>query len=156
MVDVVDLFFDSSLVVMIEDPANHKEVELTLAEKLHALGYVHDSYAEAIIQREQVYPTGLHVGKINVAMPHCDVEHVISGAICVGILGRGVSWRRMDDPEESCEVRLVIMLALNEAHTHLEMLQKVVMLIQDQQLLEEIVSCDDPEEAFSLIAPHLS
>ena len=89
-------------------------------------------------------------------MPHCDVEHVVSGAICVGVLKSPVAWGRMDAPEETCEVSLVVMLALNEAHAHLEMLQKVVGLIQDQDLMGRIVASSTPAEAYELIGARLA
>ena len=61
----------------------------------------------------------------------------------------------MDEPEQTCPVSLVVMLALNEAHAHLEMLQKVIALIQDQELTKRIVSAATPAEAYELMAPHL-
>lgn len=42
------------------------------------------------------------------------------------------------------------MLALNEVHAHLEMLQKVVAFLQNQDLVAEIVSSDNAAEAYSL------
>lgn len=47
------------------------------------------------------------------------------------------------------------MLALNEAHAHLEMLQKVVALLQNQDLVAEIVSSDNAAEAYSLVKDQL-
>lgn len=47
------------------------------------------------------------------------------------------------------------MLVLNEAHAHLEMLQKVVALLQNQDLVAEIVSSDNAAEAYSLVKDQL-
>lgn len=55
----------------------------------------------------------------------------------------------------TCNAELVIMLALNEAHAHLEMLQKVVALLQNQDLVAEIVSSDNAAEAYSLVKDQL-
>ena len=84
-------------------------------------------------------------------MPHCDPENVNQAAICVGVIKNPVNWKRMDDP-----VSLVTMLALTEAHSHLEMLQRVVALIQDQELMGKIASAGSPKEVFDLVGSKLN
>lgn len=156
MVAVAELLYDKDLTVIIDEPVDCEHVESVLAQVLLDRGLVRDTYAQAIADREKSYPTGLDAGGICLAMPHCDVEHVVSGAICVGVLKSPVAWGRMDAPEETCEVSLVVMLALNEAHAHLEMLQKVVGLIQDQDLMGRIVASSTPAEAYELIGARLA
>ncbi|MBE6469055.1 MAG: PTS sugar transporter subunit IIA [Coriobacteriaceae bacterium] len=132
------------------------EVEEELALLLQNAGYVKASYAKAIHEREKVFPTGLEVpGGLSVAVPHCDIEHVNRGALCVGVLKRPVDWRRMDAAELTCPVSLVVMLALDEAHAHMEMLQKTIALIQDQELVRRIIACDTPSEAYDLLTGKL-
>lgn len=62
----------------------------------------------------------------------------------------------MDAPDLATPVSLVVMLALNEAHEHLEMLGRVIELVQDQELVARIVAAASPDEAFGLLAPRLS
>lgn len=151
-----ELVFDEGLTTIIDDPVDDRHVEGVLSELLLERGFVRESFPQAILDREAVYPTGLDAGGINVAMPHCDVEHVVRGALSVGVLRRPVPWHRMDDPASTCDVSVVIMLALNEAHAHLEMLQKVVALIQDQDLMGRVVGSSTPEEAFGLVGARLA
>ena len=61
----------------------------------------------------------------------------------------------MDEPDETCKVSVVVMLALTEAHAHLEMLQKVIAFVQDQELVAKVIASDTPEQAFELVEPHL-
>ena len=42
------------------------------------------------------------------------------------------------------------MLALTEAHAHLEMLQKVIAFVQDQELVGKVIAAQDADEVFSL------
>lgn len=133
-----------------------EEVERRLAGALREAGYVKPTYEQAILDRELAYPTALEMGAFNVAIPHCDPRHVERGAICVGVLPAPVPWRRMDAPDLATPVSLVVMLALNEAHEHLEMLGHVIELVQDQELVARIVAADSPDEAFGLLAPRLS
>ena len=151
------LHFDESLVAILDgEELDTYSVEERLARILMDGGWVKETYPAAVHEREKVFPTALDVNGINVAIPHCDVEHVEKGALCVGVLKRPVSWRCMDDATKSCDVSLVAMLALNEPHAHLEMLQKVIALIQDQELVSKVISAKDAHEAFALLGEKLA
>ncbi|WP_293817178.1 PTS sugar transporter subunit IIA [uncultured Parolsenella sp.] len=153
---MANLQFDESLVLILDkEGLTTADVVSTVADELRRQGYARDSYKQAILDREQQFPTALDVQGLNVAIPHCDPENVERGAICAAVLKHPVDWHRMDEPEQTCPVSLVVMLALNEAHAHLEMLQKVIALIQDQELTKRIVSAATPAEAYELMAPHL-
>ena len=83
---------------------NDKEVIKQMASALEEEGYVKDTFADAIVKRESVYPTGLPVGQINVAIPHTDPEHVNNAAICLGILDKPVTFNVMGMEGETTEV----------------------------------------------------
>lgn len=153
---MAEIAFTPDLVTVIDHATTYQEVEKTLAERLVQLGYAKDTYPQAIAERETNYPTGLDVEGINAAMPHCDIANVNSPAICVGVLKNPVAWRKMDDPDDTCPVYLVTMLALTEAHAHIDMLTKVVSLIQNQDLMKQIIGSDNADEIYKLIAKSLS
>jgi PTS system galactitol-specific IIA component len=155
VVIVADISFDENLVLFIDGAQTVAEVEGELSRVLHEKGCVKSSFANAICEREAEYPTALEVGVHNVAIPHCDAEHTIKGSLCIGVLRPSVTWKRMDDADESCEVELVIMLALQDSHDQLEMLQKVISLVQNQSLINQIVSTDTATQVVQLAAPHL-
>lgn len=151
------LQFDATLIKILDaEGLDTASVESALATTLFDHGFVKDSYAGALAVREKVFPTALEVpGGLSVAVPHCDVEHVNKGALCVGILKHPVTWKRMDDAAQTCPVSLVVMLALDEAHAHLEMLQKVIGLIQDQELVKRVIACNTADEAYGLLKGQL-
>ena len=90
------------------------------------------------------------------AIPHCDPGHVNHGAICAAVLKHPVAWRRMDDPAQTCDVSLVVMLALEEAHAHMEMLQKVIGIVQDQALAARVVASRDSAQLYGLLKDYLA
>ncbi len=49
----------------------------------------------------------------------------------------------MDDATQTCDVFLVIMLAITDPKEHIAMLRKVIALIQDQELVGRIVQSRD-------------
>lgn len=151
-----DMAFGPELILLLDGVKDYQMVESDLANRLVKLGYAKDSYPQAIAEREIVYPTGLDVGGINAAMPHCDISNVNRAAICVGVLKNPVEWRRMDDQDATCKVSFVIMLALKEAHAHLDMLQKVVAFIQDQGLMTKIVAAANTNEVYQLVGERLA
>lgn len=145
-----DFKFDKTLVTIIESPKAYTAVEHKLAKVLLDHGYVHESYADAIVEREKSYPTGLAFGKHSISMPHCGIEHVITPAICMGVLKHPIPWHRMDDPKSTCNVELVVMLALTEPHSHITMLQRVATLIQNQEFVTQIIDSSTAENAYTL------
>ena len=148
---MADLSFDSSLVVKIDsENMSCEDVERRIASVLMEQGYAKDTYAQAIVDREANFPTALDMEGLNVAIPHCDIANVNKAAICMGLLSTPVDWYKMDDPESTCKVSVVVMLALTEAHAHLEMLQKVIAFVQDQELVAKVLAAPTSEEAFEL------
>ena len=150
------LHFDESLVrIFNENALDTYSVEEELAGALCAGGWVKETYANALHEREEAFPTALDARGINVPIPHCETEHVNQGAVAVGVLKHPVSWRRMDDSSQTCDVSLVVMLALVEAHAHLEMLQKVIAIVQDQEFVGTVIAQDEPQEVYRLLSDRL-
>ena len=66
-----------------------------LADKLSSKGIVKESYKQAIIDREHVFPTGLQFEAYGIAIPHTDVEHVNKEQIALMTLKEAVSFYQM-------------------------------------------------------------
>lgn len=111
-----------------------KAIELT-SSKLYNEGCVKNSFFNACIEREKVYPTGLDT-EMPVAIPHTDAIHVISPAICVLVLKKPVIFSRMDDERESVEAQFVFNMALNKCDDQIVMLQQIIGVVQDCQFLK--------------------
>lgn len=150
-----DITFNEELILKIKGKQTDKEVLTYMAQHLQDKGLAKDSYSKAITDREAQFPTGLYTGNINIAIPHADTEHVEKAAICVGVLEEPISFRAMDDPGKEIEIKLVIMLALKEAHGHIEMLQKVVELIKDQEALNKVIRSSDLSIIYQIISEKL-
>lgn len=126
-----------------------------LADKLKEKGYAKEGYKEAILKREIEYPTGLPA-EIKIAIPHCDHTLVNESAIAVGILNNTVNFQAMDDPSKTLDVQIVIMLALDEPHGHIEMLQKIVQLIKSSEDLKKIIEATSNEDVLQVINNYLN
>lgn len=150
-----EIVFDESLILELGDVEDNTEALTLLTDYLLEKGFVKEGYREAILEREAAFPTGLSTGEINIAIPHADTSFVNQAALCVGILKKPVKFSAMDEPDHQIDVNIIIVLALKEAHGHLEMLQKVVELIKDQDNLKKIVMAGDMKPAYDIISGHL-
>ena len=48
----------------------------SISDELLEKGYVKESFKDAILKREEEYPTAIGTEKYNLAIPHTDSEHV--------------------------------------------------------------------------------
>jgi PTS system galactitol-specific IIA component len=140
---ILDLLVPSAVCVHL-DAADWPAVLTTLGQRLHAAGFVRDSFVQAAIDRETTMPTGLPLdGEFNAAIPHTDIEHVIKPALALATLARPVEFGNMIDPEEAVLVRLVILMAMEEAKSQVEMLQEIAGVLQDPDLIAKLVAAGD-------------
>ncbi len=151
----MSIAFDQSLILRIENAKTNTEGLTRMCEHLCEKEIVKDTYCEAILERERNFPTGLNTHGINVAIPHADVCHVNKASLCVAVLEPTVDFHAMDEPEDAVAVSLVIMLVLTEPHGHLEMLQKIVGLIQNQEDVKQIIAAEDKRDIEMVIRRHL-
>ena len=88
-----------------------------------------------------------------VAIPHTDPEHVIDSAIAIAVLKNPVEFYHMGtNPSEGMKVSVtfVIMLAI-AGKQHLEMLQKAIQLIQDQDVLRNLIQAENAAHMIQII-----
>ncbi|MEM2122520.1 MAG: PTS sugar transporter subunit IIA [Candidatus Bathyarchaeia archaeon] len=126
---------------------------------LFSKGYVKESHLDEVLKREEIFPTGLRLeGDINVALPHCDAEHVNELSLAVGILEKSVDFKQMGSPPEANEyvpVKVVFLLACNEKDLLLPYLQEFVKLFRNVELMRNIAESGEPERVEKLIRDFL-
>lgn len=118
--------------------------------KLVSLGYCKDSYVEALKLREKDFPTGVDMGGVGVAIPHTDVSHVLKKGIVIATTKKPVTFVQMGTDDETVNVRVVFMLAVDEKG-HLELLQAILGILHDLHVVEKLSSAQNPEEIINII-----
>ncbi len=127
------------------------EVLTKLGGLLEQKGYVKDTYIQAIIDREAVYPTGLPTGGVAVAIPHTDCIHVNEKAICVGVLEKPVTFTMMGSTDEYVEAGVIFMLAIHDPNLQVPMLQSLIKLCEDGEVLQKLQKLEDEAEICEMI-----
>ena len=133
--------------------SSSEEVIRALGEKLRNLGFVKENFIEAALEREKNMPTGLPLGgEYNAAIPHVDIEFVNQSALGLAILKQDVVFYNMVENDQEVPCRLVIMLALDQPKSQIEMLQSVAAVLQDPETISKLVSAKSTEEVFSILS----
>ncbi len=131
----MEITIDENLIMLGLDAGKNEDVLAQMAQVLQQQGYVKESYKEAVIARERVFATGLPTESYGVAIPHTDIVHVAEPAICVARLKNPVDFVIMGEEEATVPVNLVFMLAMKEQHAQLDLLQKLMAILQDQEAM---------------------
>jgi galactitol PTS system EIIA component len=122
--------------ILLDLEGNSKEALLgSIADNLCAHGFVKSTYKEAILAREKVFPTGLPTQPFGVAIPHTDIVHVEKPAVSMARFKKAVEFVIMGEESKTIPVKIAFMLAMKEEHAQLDMLQKLMAVLQDREAL---------------------
>ena len=126
-----------------------------LGTLLHRGGYVRDTFVQAVLEREKVFPTGLPTAEIQVAIPHADVEHVVRPGIAIGVLEEPVEFGEMGSEDRKVQVKIVFVLAVKQSETLVLLLKNLVGMFQDVDLLHRIVAAGDAAQIAAIFGDRL-
>lgn len=138
------------LVLFFKEPVTREEAISKLAAQLLDCGYVRESFLSGVIEREKIFPTGLPTQPVGVAIPHTDIEHVITSAIAVGILSHPVTFKEMGSEDGEVNVEVISMLAISDPQSIMSVIRSLAMTYQDQSFLQKLKNAKDREMVVSL------
>ncbi|MGX0268199.1 PTS sugar transporter subunit IIA [Enterococcus casseliflavus] len=147
----MELQLNEELVFRNIKAGSDKEVLAFLANELYQRGYVKEDYIEAIQLRESEYPTGLPSTQPGVAIPHANFDLVNQTTLAIVTLETAVGFRNMEDNQVILPTKIVIMMAIGEPHGQVEMLQKIVSIIQDEPLREQMTAANSDLKLLTLL-----
>jgi galactitol PTS system EIIA component len=127
------------------------EILLFLAEQLMEKGVVKESFYEAIIKRERMFPTGLPMAGVGVAIPHTNAKYVNQNQIAIAILANPVPFRMMGLPERVVDTSIVFLLALKEPGRHIKMLEELTELIRKTHFLAKLSNAKCKKEVIEIM-----
>lgn len=123
-----------------------------LGKVLEESGYINDKYIDAVLAREVEFPTGLQLSQQGIAIPHATPEgNVAENGIAVCRLTEPVYFHSMEDADDTVPVSMIFMLALKDANEHIDMLQKLFTMFQQEEQVEKLLTAstaDDFQQAF--------
>ena len=145
------MFFDRKITFFELEVEDRQAALKLMAESLFAANLVEASFHQGILEREEMFPTGLAAESYGVAIPHTDSDKVIIPQIAFASLKNPVKFRVMGNKSEEIDVSLIFMLALKKADEQLTMLQKLMEVFQDSRLLTDFALCKSQNELERLL-----
>lgn len=133
------------------EASNNIEAIQIIAKNMERYGYVKSSYSDAVVQREEVYPTGLQTSLFGVAIPHTDSEHVLKDSVAIATLKSPIPFTMMGTSDQQVQVEIIFMLAIKEPHGQLQLLQELTEVFQNEACLNGIKSAHDADEVIAIL-----
>lgn len=147
----MELYLNEELVFRNVQAKTDSEVLAFLASEMYKKNYVKEEYIQAIQEREKEYPTGLPSTPPGIAIPHANYEMVNKTTLAIATLKDPVLFHNMENNNEQLPIQIVIMMAIGEPHGQVEMLQKIVVIIQDEPLRQEMIRAGNDTELLELL-----
>lgn len=123
-----------------------------ISEKLYKGGFVKETYSQALKDREKEYPTGLPL-EIGVAIPHTSSEYVNKDTFAVSVFKNPILFEEMGgDYGSTVDVKVAISIVMKDGNKHLEVLQKLISIIQNEVFVKKIISADKEEDIIELFS----
>ncbi len=126
-----------------------------IGKEMLAKGVVHDSYPQALVEREASFPTGIALERHAVAIPHCEAVHAKSPAIYLIRPDKPVMFQQADDDEEIA-VSLIIALIVENPAAQLKLLRRLFSELQNPSTLDALLSRRMPNWRYAFRKPSLS
>lgn len=116
-----------------------------LAREAQEHGYVLDTFAAALMDRERRNPTGLPTA-VPTAIPHADPEHVVTSGLGVARLASPVAFGEMGSPDSTVDVQLVVMLLVPAGGSHMAALTTVIGAVSDEERMRSLLEADGDDD----------
>ncbi|MBR5559338.1 MAG: PTS sugar transporter subunit IIA [Oscillospiraceae bacterium] len=115
-------------------------------------GYVGLDYADAVIERENKYPTGLPTEGVVTAIPHANCGTVHITGMALAVLTHPVGFYNMADSSELLKPEIVCVIANTDASQQLSTLRQLMTCFSEEELLLKIKAAATAEEIIDILA----
>lgn len=124
---------------------NREEALRYLAGLLAKQGFIDAGYVSKVIEREKSYPTALQFESIAIAIPHGDAESVSISSIAIGRCREKMLFHSMEDPTETINVDMIVLLAVKDPKKHMIVLNNLMEMFAKRDICKRLLSETDAE-----------
>ena len=153
---MMNSYLDRELIFLNSDADSTAAIFEEIGSVMITKGFAKADYIKALKAREKEFPTGVPTGVIGVALPHTDASYVNQSKIALMTLENPVSFRVMGSDSDEIEVSIVFLLGCTDGEEHLNVLQKVVELVQQQEVLNKLMDIETKEDVLQLLNDNLN
>lgn len=115
----------------VSSATNQPDAFADIAHRLEALNYVKPGFLDALIAREQSYPTGIDMSPLGAgvpsfAVPHTDPDYVnVTRIVPIRFINH-LEWRDMVDPETHLSINFAFMILNHSGDTQVQILSQIM------------------------------
>lgn len=141
-------FLDTRFVTTDIRPGGVRSVLEQLVEVFRKEGAVEngDDLLASLLEREALQSTGIGRG---VAVPHAICEELDDSRVALGLCGRGVDFRALD--EEPVHLFFMLLSPPEKTRTHIKLLARIARMVRHPELLDTLRASERPEEMVDAI-----
>jgi PTS system galactitol-specific IIA component len=148
-------FVSPDLVVVGLGADTREEVLRIMGGLLYDRGYVTETWAEAALERESGFPTGLPTQDVRVAIPHTGVQYCLKPGIAVATLAHPVQFLEMATTDSVLEVEVVFCLSVTRPKEQVIWLKRLVSIFERPGFLRRLKSAPDAQACYSLLCSEI-
>lgn len=155
MADKAEALFRRDL-IFFEDIKTQKDLFRSVGEKLLKKKLVRPGYIEAIIDRENQFPTGLDLsvvypGSLNVAIPHTETEFCNWKGIAVARLSEPIDFHNMIAPQKSIPVKFAFFILNNEKNSQTNLLSYLMDLLTSRVRISDLDKLGTQKDIYTFL-----
>jgi len=133
-----------------------EEIIHLLGKLLQNNGFVKDTYIQAVLDREIIFPTGLQTKSVGFAIPHTDADHVEKTTVAIASLEKPVIFNSMGSPDDEISVSVVMMLAISDPKQVVGTLVKVISILENEVTIDKLVKATTKNEIYNAFTEHMN
>lgn len=156
MTHTIDVtLFKPELVFFDFDTQTRQEFFHELYNRLYSQGYVQKTWLDAIVTREENYPTGLVCPAVSIGLPHTDPVHIKKPYIAFVIPKKPIEFELMAQKGEAVEAQCIVNLGITHACDQVGILQNLMNLFSCEQAVQDLLHTQDAQEFIARIIADL-
>lgn len=119
------------------DVSDFRDMVTYIGFVLQKNGFVKEGYVDAVISREEAFPTGLKTQYINIGLPHTDPEFIKKPFVFFVRNKKGISIQQMGD-NSYLESRCFFFLGISEGGKQVYLLSNLMEAVQNVEFVSVI------------------
>ncbi|MBM6614934.1 PTS sugar transporter subunit IIA [Desemzia sp. RIT804] len=143
--------FSEELIYINESYLSQENLFDQISKDLLEKGYVHDTYQEALKQREINYPTALQTEVCGIAIPHTEADHIKKQAIAVVKLENPILFKEMVG-DADVPVKLLFFLLVKEKESQVQVLSNLMSLFSNNHFVNVLLESESESQMLETIS----
>lgn len=142
--------------IFVENAQTQEEIFMTIGKRLVEKGIVKEGFTQAIMEREENYPTGLDLSPVsdeipNAAIPHTEAEYCNSKNVAFVKLENTIQFKNMIAPDNEIPVKYLFVIINNDASHQTNVLSGLMAFMTDAETMKKLETLTDKKEMYDFL-----